>query len=58
MMQYLTTREPEDEMLEVVIASMKAAKAGPLAYAEQLDDGVVKWEGEDAAPAEAAQEKV
>ena len=58
MMQYLTTREPEDEMLEVAIASMKAAKAGPLAYAEQLDDGVVKWEGEDAAPAEAAQEKV
>ena len=25
MMQYLTTREPDDEMLEVAIASMKAA---------------------------------
>lgn len=57
MMQYLTTREPEDEMLEVAIASMKAAKAGPLAYAEQLDDGVVKWEGEDAEPAKAVQDK-
>ncbi len=57
MMQYLTTREPEDEMLEVAIASMKAAKAGPLTYAEQLDDGVVKWEGEDAEPAKAVQDK-
>lgn len=29
MLQYLTTREPDDSMLEVAIASMKAAKAGP-----------------------------
>lgn len=29
MLQHLTTREPDDDMLEVAIASMKAAKAGP-----------------------------
>ena len=57
MMQYLTTREPDDEMLEVAIASMKAAKAGPLAYAQQLDEGVVQWKDEETAPAEAAKEK-
>ena len=40
MLQHLTTREPDDAMLEVAIASMKAAKAGPAHYKEQLDDGV------------------
>ena len=39
------------------IASMKAAKAGPLAYAQQLDEGVVQWKDEETAPAEAAKEK-
>lgn len=43
MLQYLTTREPDDAMLEVAIASMKAAKAGPAKYAEQLGDGAVLW---------------
>ncbi|MBQ9009048.1 MAG: DUF1385 domain-containing protein, partial [Clostridia bacterium] len=43
MLQYLTTREPDREMLEVAIASMKAAKAGPTRYAEQLDEGVHLW---------------
>lgn len=33
MLQYLTTREPDDSMLEVAIASMKAAKAGRHAIA-------------------------
>ena len=40
MLQYLTTREPDDAMLEVAIASMKAAKAGPARYAKELDRGV------------------
>ena len=44
MMQYLTTREPDDSMLEVAIASMKAAKAGPERYAAETDPGVVVWE--------------
>ena len=43
MMQYLTTREPDDEMLEVAIASMKAAKAGPLRYREALAEEAVPW---------------
>ena len=56
MMQYLTTREPDREMLEVAIASMKAAKAGPARFAESLDENVVEWhEGTDAeAPASAS----
>lgn len=55
MMQYLTTREPDDGMLEVAIASMKAAKAGPERYAAEADPGVVIWqEAEDPAPAPAA----
>ncbi len=44
MLQHLTTREPSDEMLEVAIASMKAAKAGPDAYASQLDEGVYLYD--------------
>lgn len=40
MLQYLTTREPDDSMLEVAIASMKAAKAGPAHYGENLDANV------------------
>ena len=47
MMQYLTTREPDDEMLEVAIVSMKAAKAGPLHYTENLGENVVVWTAED-----------
>ena len=43
MMQYLTTREPDDQMLEVAIASMKAAKAGPAHYMDNLDEGVVVY---------------
>lgn len=40
MLQYLTTREPDDEMLEVAIASMKAAKAGEQHYKETLQENV------------------
>ena len=48
MLQHLTTREPDDAMLEVAIASMKAAKAGAAHYGEQLDEGVYVYrEGED-----------
>jgi len=47
MLQHLTTREPDDAMLEVAIASMKAAKAGAEHYAEQLDENVFLYvEGE------------
>ncbi len=49
MLQYLTTREPDDEMLEVAIASMKAAKAGYAHYGENLDPGVYVYQaGENA----------
>ena len=41
MLQYLTTREPDDGMLEVAIASMKAAKAGAEHYADNLDENVL-----------------
>ena len=54
MLQYLTTREPDREMLEVAIASMKAAKAGPAHYAEQLDAGVHLWTPDMAKKAQAA----
>ena len=48
MLQYLTTREPDDAMLEVAIASMKAAKAGAANYADQLDENVFLYvEGEE-----------
>lgn len=40
MLQHLTTREPDDSMLEVAIAAMKAAKAGPAHYRDDLDAGV------------------
>ncbi len=47
-LQHLTTREPDDSMLEVAIASMKAAKAGPEHYMDALDDGVFLYvEGEE-----------
>ena len=49
-LQRLTTREPDDQMLEVAIASMKAAKAGADKYADELDDGVYLYvEGEEKA---------
>ena len=48
MLQHLTTREPSDEMLEVAIAAMKAAKAGADKYADELDEGVYLYvEGEE-----------
>ncbi|MBR5560534.1 MAG: DUF1385 domain-containing protein [Clostridia bacterium] len=48
MLQHLTTREPDDAMLEVAIASMKAAKAGAANYADQLDENVFLYvEGEE-----------
>ena len=47
MLQYLTTREPNDSMLEVAIASMKAAKAGPNAYKQELDAGVYAYNAKD-----------
>ena len=57
MLQHLTTREPDDAMLEVAIASMKAAKAGADKYQENLDPGVYVYdENEDKAEA-AAQEQ-
>ena len=59
MLQHLTTREPDEQMLEVAIAAMKAAKAGAAAYADQLDEGVELYvEGaEEAAKEEAAGEE-
>lgn len=39
-LQHLTTREPDDKMLEVAIAAMKAAKAGAADYKDCLDSGV------------------
>ena len=39
-LQHLTTREPDEKMLEVAIAAMKAAKAGPEHYKDCLDEGV------------------
>lgn len=51
MLQHLTTREPDDAMLEVAIASMKAAKAGPAHYRDALDEGVSAYaEGEQETP--------
>ncbi|MBP3657478.1 MAG: DUF1385 domain-containing protein [Clostridia bacterium] len=47
-LQHLTTREPDEKMLEVAIAAMKAAKAGADRYAQELDAGVsVYVEGEE-----------
>ena len=47
MLQYLTTREPDDEMLEVAIASMKAAKAGPARSAQEVDEGVSVYDEQE-----------
>ena len=58
MLQHLTTREPDDAMLEVAIASMKAAKAGPEHYADALDENVFLYvEGEEAKSEEKTEEK-
>lgn len=46
-LQYLTTREPDDSMLEVAIASMKAAKAGAAHYRDALDQGVSAYTGDE-----------
>ena len=57
-LQHLTTREPDEKMLEVAIAAMKAAKAGADKYADELDEGVYLYvEGEEAVNAEAASEE-
>ena len=53
MLQHLTTREPDDAMLEVAIASMKAAKAGAAHYKEQLDPGVYAYSGSEEKESEA-----
>ena len=47
MLQHLTTREPDDAMLEVAIASMKAAKAGAAHYRDALDRGVFAYTGSE-----------
>jgi len=47
MLQHLTTREPDDAMLEVAIASMKAAKAGADRYADELGENVFLYTGEE-----------
>ena len=46
-LQLLTTREPDEKMLEVAIASMKAAKAGAASYKKQLDPGVYAYSGSE-----------
>ena len=46
-LQHLTTREPDDSMLEVAIASMKAAKAGAAHYRDELDPGVYAYSGDE-----------
>ena len=52
-LQLLTTREPDEKMLEVAIASMKAAKAGAASYKKQLDPGVYAYSGSEEAEAAA-----
>ena len=47
MLQHLTTREPDDAMLEVAIASMKAAKAGPDRMMEDQADNVFVYTGSE-----------
>ena len=47
MLQRLTTREPDDAMLEVAIASMKAAKAGPDRMMEDQADNVFVYTGSE-----------
>ena len=57
MLQYLTTREPDDSMLEVAIASMKAAKAGPAHYGENLDANVYVYGAKEKKPEPADDEQ-
>ena len=57
MLQYLTTREPDDSMLEVAIASMKAAKAGPAHYGENLDANVYVYGAKEKKPEPAGNEQ-
>ena len=47
MLQHLTTREPDDAMLEVAIASMKAAKAGAKRFSEELGENVFVYSGDE-----------
>ena len=47
MLQHLTTREPDDAMLEVAIASMKATKAGAEHYRTGMDKGVYVYSGDE-----------
>ena len=47
MLQHLTTREPDDAMLEVAIASMKAAKAGPEHMMEDQAENVFAYSGSE-----------
>ena len=47
MLQHLTTREPDDKMLEVAIAAMKAAKAGSANWKETLGGNVAEYVDED-----------
>ena len=57
-LQHLTTREPDEKMLEVAIAAMKAAKAGADHYMDELDPGVYVYTGkedEEEAAAETAE---
>ena len=52
-LQHLTTREPDDAMLEVAIASMKAAKAGPEHYLDELGENVFAYTGDEEKEVEA-----
>ena len=56
MLQHLTTREPDEQMLEVAIAAMKAAKAGADKYADELDEGVYLYVEDEEAKEEAKEE--
>ena len=47
MLQHLTTREPDDKMLEVAIAAMKAAKAGSANWKETLGGDVAEYVDEE-----------
>ena len=47
MLQNLTTREPDDDMLEVAIASMKAAKAGPEHMMDDQAENVSIYSGSE-----------
>ena len=47
MLQHLTTREPDDKMLEVAIAAMKAAKAGSENWKKTLGGNVSEYVDEE-----------